>query len=462
MTRTYKLLFLSAISYAACIFDMARLADWGAGFNHFLTLYLIAFALYMVIVTLLLKHENGPSKLGDITNEHLVWRLMFIALLVRIIALYAPGTPSLSDDIYRYLWEGRVFNAGFNPYIFAPDAPVLEYLRDDLWGHVNNKDVPTIYPPLLQYIFAVSNLISHSVFAMKFIALVADISLLGMLAAFLRARKLPATRIFLYALNPLVIVEFAGNGHLDAIPIFFLILAIYLWEKRNRFSGAVVLSLSMLTKYFAVALVPIFWRANGKNELAEHKRDIYIRTLALGIIPIIVLLMYWPFSDAGTALIGGLSTYAEHWYFNDSIYRPLLWLTGEDKDLTKQLIAVAFAASVLILAWKRTDPLRATAILVFAFLLMSPTVHPWYVTWIIPFFVFYAPRIGSVSLAFLIWTGTCVLAYHVLPMWRSEQIWEEQTAWRVIEYAPVAGLLMWVAISRILSPRPPEGGKGPG
>ncbi|HNC73376.1 MAG TPA: hypothetical protein PK362_00620, partial [Elusimicrobiota bacterium] len=115
------------------------LRPWRAHPGGFLAVFAAAFFLYLPAVRRTLKR---PQSLGLI---------LAAGVLFRLTAFLSP--PSLSDDIYRYLWDGRVQAAGHNPYRFAPDAPELASLRNAEHTGINHKSVPTIYPPLAQAVF---------------------------------------------------------------------------------------------------------------------------------------------------------------------------------------------------------------------------------------------------------------------------------------------------------------------
>ena len=84
------------------------------------------------------------------------------ALLMITVAVQATGLlvfPLTSDDIYRYVWDGRVQLAGIDPYRFVPLDPALTFLRDaQLFPPggppaINRPGVHTIYPPGAQALF---------------------------------------------------------------------------------------------------------------------------------------------------------------------------------------------------------------------------------------------------------------------------------------------------------------------
>jgi len=147
-----------------------------------------------------------------------------VAIATRVAALgMYPG-----DDIWRYLWEGYVQTQGFSPYDLAPDAAVLEPLRQGWWSMINHKDVSAIYPPLTQLGFWLISLLSSSVHLFKLGFVAADLGICALLS-----RRFGHGATLLYAWNPLVIYCFAGGAHYDSWFLLPLVVA-WLWQNPPR------------------------------------------------------------------------------------------------------------------------------------------------------------------------------------------------------------------------------------
>ena len=136
--------------------------------------------------------------------------------------------PRLSTDIYRYIWDGRVQAAGINPYLYLPVDPRLAKLCDEaIYPNINRKEYAhTIYPPVAQLFFFALTRITQSVTGFKACLVVIDLITVGLVAAALRAVGQPAERVIAYAWHPLPIVEFGASGHIDALMICFIALAL--------------------------------------------------------------------------------------------------------------------------------------------------------------------------------------------------------------------------------------------
>ena len=156
------------------------------------------------------------------------WVVLAVALAARVTLLTSPIL--LSDDAYRYLWEGQVQEAGFNPYKLAPNAPELTALRDENWTKVAHGEVPSAYPPLLLLVFRAAARVGERPEIFKWIFTAFDLATLWMIVQLLRARGQNESLALIWAWNPLVILEFAGSGHEMSLAIFFCLPALFMLE----------------------------------------------------------------------------------------------------------------------------------------------------------------------------------------------------------------------------------------
>ena len=226
-------------------------ADGVADISWFIKLALVQSAIYLVAVWIVLHAR--PSR-----STFLI--VIIFAAVFRLGIVFAP--PYLSDDIYRYVWDGRVQAAGINPYRYVPSAPELAHLRDaQIYPKINRREYAhTIYPPLAESIFLVTTRISESVVWMKLTML--GFELLGMWAMvqLLTSYGLAQQRLLIYAWHPLVVWEFAGSGHVDAIAIAFIALALLAWRKNKSVGAGLALASATLIKLFPIVLLPAFFK----------------------------------------------------------------------------------------------------------------------------------------------------------------------------------------------------------
>jgi len=442
---------------------------------HFLT----AFGAYAAVLPLLFRHTRtwtGPS----------LSLILGCALVFRLTALLIP--PIWDDDLYRYLWDGRVGIHGINPYMYAPDAPELESLQDDHYDLVSFKSIRTIYPPLFQFLFQLSQWIApSSLFFLKSLALLFDLALIVVLLSLLRNLGYPVAWILIYAWNPLPIKEFANSGHMDSLVLFLLFLSLrYLLDQRMALAH-LTLGLSVLAKLFSGIALPFFLLVSFRKS-----RRAFLTSLAA--FAVVLVLGYVPFAEAGVRMFEGLSIYSRYWNFNAGPFwlmegalnsagwntwwlsRALI-LTGVFGVITWQLIVLrghpwrqsasdslfvplskgdrakgargsagfVVAHSLLISPlyaqggeneWLPASTqsialLKAVFYSLAALVLLSPAVQPWYICWLVSFCVFF-PKVSWISLS-----GLAVLSY-LFYLSFSEMVWP-----RFVEFGVPAAIALW-------------------
>ena len=380
----------------------------------FLSLYGAAFAAYAIAVRSVLRSPRA-------TRRALIAMAM-VAVAARVAVL--PARPDLSTDAYRYVWEGRVVLHGANPFAVAPADSLLAALRDDDFDLINHRSLATIYPPLAQGLFAVGAWIAPNVIALKSIFTLFDLGTALLLLAFLRARGRPATHALVYAWSPLVILETGHSGHLDAAGVFFLVLGVTLLAGGKRAWGAITLGASFLVKYLAIALVPFF----GKRG--------YRRVFPVMLVTVVV--GYLPFLDAGDGLTGSLRTYGFDWSFNGPPFMALSALFG-DAARARLVLVVLGGLFAVVAALLTRDLARYAFLVIGAAILLSPTVYPWYLVWLVPFLCVFPNR------AWILFTGLVAISYWVWVEYDASGAWMVPNGLLMLEYVPFYGLLVWDA-----------------
>ena len=390
----------------------------------FLLLWAAAHAAYLVAA----RHAASVAAPKGTRNGTGVPLVLAIGLLARVCVM--PADPSLSEDVYRYLWDGRLVAQGVNPFPHAPADPALGRFHGDLSHRLNHAEVRTIYPPAAQLLFGVTARVAPTPGAWKFVLLALELALVIGLLELLRGRGLPPRRLLLYYWNPLVIVETYGSGHLDLAAAAFLVLAIALIEARRAFPAGIAFALAVLTKWVAVLLAPWLLRRRAWLLLAA----------AAGTAAI----LFAPFWEAGSSLWTGLITYARHWEFNGALYRVLQSL-GIADGATRKLLAAGLVAATLGIAVRvRTAPGAAFATMT-AFLVLSPTVFPWYAVPAVAFLPLYADA------GLLVFSGLLALSYVPLPLYRATGLWALPDWILWVEYGGLAlawGIAAWARSRR--------------
>jgi alpha-1,6-mannosyltransferase len=354
------------------------------------------------------------------------WAIVFRFSLVWV----TPGF--LSDDIYRYVWDGLVQQAGINPYNYPPEAPALAFLRDDiLFPMINRKSVLTLYPPGAQLFFRLLAWMSPgNLVAMKATILLADVASIALLLRLLRCLGIDQTYVLLYAWQPLVIAELGLSGHLDGLMIPFVLLA-FLWMMSNRpwLVGA-ALAMATLIKLYPALLLPVLYR----------KRGWPMPLLFFGLVGA----GYFLYSDAGFQVLGYLPYYIIPYEFYNLSLRPLLmWLIGlitADPFPYVKGLSVAMLLLVMRQGVRHTDKTPQQAVqwgvglIAFYLFVVSPSVFQWYLVWLLAL-VTLTP--SWFTPAWLYWSWSVNLDYlETLPMFKGITYWLS-----IAEYAPV---FLWI------------------
>ncbi len=428
--RTRALLGLGVLQLGA----YGVLALWpgvGARPPVIIALALTAFALYAAAL--------GLGR--DVSGRGTWMAAVLFGLAFRLLLI--PEAPALSDDYFRYLWDGWVQARGMNPYRHAPADPALAGLGDALRLRVNHPTVPTIYPPLAQIAFLLVALVPGGLIPLKLLWLACD---LGIAAALYRLLAGPdRLRAWLvYWWSPLVVIEVAWNAHLDLLGVLPLVLALVAAARLARagpsgsaargrgHTTSVALGLALagstLVKYLAAALLPAAVRAAGRGR----------RGLVIAAFVACVVLLYLPYLAAGPGLMEGLATYARVWRFNDGLFGILAWVTGSP-TVARGVAGLAVAYLVVQSVRKRWSLEKAAFWIVGGILLLSPTVHPWYLLWMVPLLSLRPNR------AWVYLSGSVLLAYYGLGTYRAEGVWPEPLALKLAIYGPFALLLLWDA-----------------
>ncbi len=329
--------------------------------------------------------------------------VLLVAALLRL--LLVPLPPTLSDDLLRYLWDGKVAAAGLNPYELAPDSAELAPLRDADWRRLPHRHVPTVYPPLAVTVFSIAARLPWPAVALKLGLVAADLLACWLLLGLAAARGLGRWRVLWYAWNPLVTLELAGMGHVDGLGVAASV-AVVAWiggVRRRPFAAAATAAAAVLVKLVPLAALPAWSRQSGRPWLFAAA------TLAL------VVAAAAPVVVAVGGVPPGLVTYGVSWEFNGPLFEPLWrlldgagargWvesrldalkqLTGNHDlwnrfypfnypQLQAKLLLAPGLVAVVALAWRRRDPLASAGVLFGGLPLFSATVYPWYLLWALP------------------------------------------------------------------------------
>lgn len=423
----YAVLAASAMAYGVLAHLTPRTA-----FTQLLLLYAFAFAAYLYL---------SQSRLN-------LWHGIGAAVFFRLIFLFA--TPALSDDYFRFVWDGRLLDAGLNPYLYLPQeltqagAPKIPTLTQELYDGLNSKGYYSVYPPLSQAVFWLSVQLSPgntwgSVVLMRLVLLLADVGSILLLLRLLHKMALPERHVLLYALNPLVIVELTGNLHFEALMIFFLLLAVYQLCYRRTVLSAVAFGMAVGAKLFPLMFLPFVWRKIGWRKFLGYAA-VVVAVVVLQFLPLLSL-------DVLQNIFRSVDLYFQKFEFNASIYYLLRWLgfrfagyniigtLGPILSVLTLLIICGMAWFTRLGSVRRMAGYMAAALTIY--LLLATTVHPWYLCTLLALTVLSHFRYA------VIWSGLAILTYAAY----RTPTYSEDLVLVTLEYSLV---LLWLVVELYL------------
>lgn len=422
------LLILAALSEAGYIW-LYFLGDLAGEIVSHIALYLALSIFYVAAVFVITR--SGSATAGRRRLIGLIWSA---AILFRLTVVSLP--PTLSEDLTRYRWQGKLQAAGGNPYTAVPEDPQWARLRDSTWDQVNRKDLPSVYGPLLETVYAgcyrlvsaVTPDESLQVWLFKIPFALCELLAAGALIWLLNSLALPSAWALVYLWSPLMIVEFWAQGHNDTLAVLLLVLALAAAHRHRWTAGFACLSLAALAKFWPAILFPFFLlrHENGAWRLRWKQ--------ALVAVPI-ALAVSWPYLQ-GIGHVGELlEGFLGGWRNNDSLYEYLWEYAGRNYDRGTSYASYALAA-VLAAIWALQLPLvRACQWAIVALLFVSANCFPWYLSWFVPLLAI------THEAPLLLWTALVALSYQILIAYRLTGEWADSDFFRTLEYAPVFGFL---------------------
>lgn len=369
--------------------------------------------------------------------EPLLWGLgigMRLALL--------PLLPHYSDDIYRFLWDGWVQVNGVNPFLHPPADVALEALRTPWHELINHPEISTIYPPAAQLVFRLLALLGPSVLLFKGTWIACDLGVAWAVSRIAHrhhraetrrsgpdaepAPTAPSVALLLYLWSPLVVLEVAWSGHLEPLALLPMMAALLLvGSRRSSMLSGVLLGLGAGVKFAPAAGLPTLLRRGAPAGAA------------LGLLAFAAL--YLPYLDAGTHLWTGLGAYAARWKFNPGLYRILEAILGVGQG--PRLAAGGIVAAVAVFSfWKDWSLTRSLLWILGTLLLLTPTLHPWYVLWILPLAAVRRSR------GWLLLSGLVFLSYWHHDSYMATGIWPQPLWLSALVYLPPLALLAYDGI----------------
>ncbi len=368
---------------------------------------------------------------------HVPGRLLAAALLLSVAFRVSLALPraGADSDMVRYVWDGRVQLLGYNPYFVVPADPALAATHTDETRQMPSARARTPYPPAAQLFFRLVVALRDSTRAMKLALVACDLLTIVVLWRWLVITGRPAWLTLAYAWNPLVILEVAHSGHIDALGALWIAASAYWLARRWTALSTIAFVLAVATKLLPIVLLPLYWRR-------VRWRD----AIAGGVL---MALLYVPFISGSTLPFGAVPNVVAHIRFNGPFFR---WLAAH---ATPQLAAMAAVAGGLaVAAWARwrleaSDP-AAWAWPMAVALAGAPVIYPWYLLYLTPFLLTVA------TLPLSLWTLTVIPAYVVWELARHGGPWVVPKWVMAAEFALPLALLGWRLSRRAAAPAPPS------
>jgi len=425
--KLYKIPLLLVVSsvlfYFSFGYDLLR-----TDYTKLIILYVVLFFLFYKLVQIS-KHN-----------------LKFLALIAfGFRAIFILAIPNLSQDFYRFIWDGRMILEGINPYLFTPESfisvgefpfeqakELYEGMGSLSAGHYSN------YPPVNQLCFVIAGLfagksILGSVLVMRLIIITADFGTLCFGKRLLEKLNIPVHNIFWYILNPFIIIELTGNLHFEAVMIFFLVWSLYLLHSGKWKFAALIFALSVSVKLIPLLFLPLFyqWFVRKKsvgNEIATSQvslKALWIpasagMTKLVGfycIIGITSLLLFLPFysSEFITNYTQTVALWFNNFEFNASIYyvaREIgyLYRGWNEIAIIGKIIPIIAVLFVLVVTFFRknntiAEIITAMLLVLSFYYFTTTTVHPWYIATLLILSVF------TKYMFPLVWSFVIILSY---------------------------------------------------
>lgn len=415
------------------------------------------------------------------TGRRGLWWLLAVAAITRLGLLWLP--PLLSEDVWRYVWDGAMHWSGVNPYTYAPADPALDWViaerpaLAEVRGAIGHSHIPTIYPPMAQVVFAASGGWWPHPAVVRFVMILADVLAVAALWRWLARLELDPRRAAWLAFAPVAVLEGAVGGHVDALGACGLVV-LGAWLPSGAIRAGLGLAVGIGTKLLPVVMLP--WLVSRR------------RWAVAAVAIVATVIVSAPYLAAGDQLLEGLTAYGHRWRGNDGAFAIMMeplhaWLAGmvppgKPLVLPEAMVSIAralvggaptdapptyiwpdelaFATVKLTVAgvigavglerlWRaRTFDAFAGPVLT-TVMLLSPVVHPWYVLWILPLAIVLIARGRRWPWAVVVWGMTIWLAYMPRPAYMQGGTWTVPPWIPWVEYAPVWITLAAVAVGAV-------------
>lgn len=382
----------------ALLFVLTYVVDRHETFYLF-TAYSIAFALYIWIIK-------------KSTYEQL-WFWIYAAIGFRLVVLFS--VPNLSDDFYRFIWDGKLLVAGYHPFANIPSFYAGQQIDipgagENLYLKLNSKDYFTIYPPMAQLLFWISAKLSSGIYGslitLKVFIFMAEIGNILLLRKLSNHFNIPSQHILMYALNPLVIVELTGNAHFEAVLILFILLSSYFLSQRRLTIAAFFFAMAVSVKLIPLIFLPAILSLLGRKKALQFFSITAVGCILL-FLPLLDIHMFEGFKNS-------IGYYFTKFEFNASVYYivrsigyfffgyNIIQIAGTVLGIIAFILIVKISLQRRAITgqvnaadtkWPAADSrmeifLSTAMWSLVVYLLFTTTIHPWYITSLLALCIF--------------------------------------------------------------------------
>lgn len=374
---------------------------------------------------------------------------LYLGVGIRVLLFFAE--PNLSDDYFRYIWDGTLLKNGYNPFHHLP-SEVIEWktasemgFSSELYESFNSQNYYSVYPPVNQFVFWISALIGNgdvyiSNLVIRFFMLLSEFGSIYFLLKLLLRYRIPLKHSLFYILNPLILLELTVNLHFEGFMIFFLLGAIYMFETNRIYWAGVFWGFAICTKLLPLVFLPLL--------LFRYP---LLKTIKIGSTAILTtVILFLPFySDTMLPnMLDSINKYFGFFFFNAGIPYVIreYYLLDYDKVMLEEMMSVfqkifggfILLYSILIAFFKKTSLANYIFWAAFMYFFLAGILHPWYITILVPMGILAKRWTG------IIWSFTIFFSYSA---YRS-QAYEEDYVLIAMEFSIVLIVLISETIFR--------------
>lgn len=353
-------------------------------------------------------------------------RVAVVLLTVAMRAAPAAVPAGGGSDMLRYLWDARAQRAGISPYVAVPSKPEFAHLHVPATWTMNNVNITSPYPPGAQLLFRAMTALHESTMAIKISLVLCDLAIAAVLARWLTSAGRNPLIAIAYAWNPLVVLEVAHSGHLDAAGALAVVIAAYALTRGRMAVSVIALAAGVAIKFLPLVLIPLYWK---RVRLAHA---------ALGIAIVGALYLLFMDFSRGTVPVGSVTNMVRGFRFNGPVFKAIA-VAGGPWVAAGAGVAAGLLCALLIRRSRFSNDPAAWAWPMAAALICSPVLYPWYLLWVAPFFIsaLTAPLIvWSILIlpVYIVWYTLMVSGPWAVPLWLG-----------VIEYGGLLAAMVWTA-----------------